>query len=93
MKLFLFFSLVFITAVFADDLQNQETVSSSKAQMFSLSPEEMLFASKLSDLNRRHFCYKFSFKERALAMMGEEAQLSPDERVEKVFSSFYGQAR
>ena len=53
------------------------------AQMFSLTSEEMVFASKLSDENRRIFCYSLSMQERkkVLLTLGE---LSPDERVEQV---------
>ena len=61
------------------------------ANMFTLSSEEMVFASKLSDSNRRLFCYKFSLKERHLAMQNSEGDLSPDQRVDQIFSSFYAQ--
>jgi hypothetical protein len=60
----------------------------SKASVFSLTPEEMVFASKLSDSNRRRFCYQFSIKERHLAMAINDSNLSEDTRVEEVFSSF-----
>ena len=83
--------LMYCMTLFAAAGQVQESNSSSNAKMFSLTPEEMLFASKLSDSNRRKFCYKFSLKERSLAMLSEEVALSPDERVEKIFASFYGQ--
>lgn len=39
-------------------------VFADQSTIFSLTPEEMVFASKLSDENRRQFCYKFSFKDR-----------------------------
>jgi hypothetical protein len=61
------------------------------ANMFTLSSEEMVFASKLSDSNRRLFCYKLSLKERRLAMQNIEGDLSPDQRVEQIFSSLYAQ--
>lgn len=93
MKFFLLLFLLCSVSFFSEEMSTQDFTPSSKSKMFSLSSEEMLFASKLSDLNRRHFCYKFSFKERALAMMGDEDHLTPDECVEKVFSSFYGQVK
>ncbi|MES2200505.1 MAG: hypothetical protein V4489_10130 [Chlamydiota bacterium] len=40
--------------------------------LFSLTAEEMVFASKLSDENRHLFCYKLSLKERLTCL--EEAQ-------------------
>lgn len=36
----------------------------NQTAIFSLTAEEMVFASKLSDENRRQFCYKLSPKER-----------------------------
>lgn len=68
-----------------------EPTSSSKAKAFSLTSEEMVFASKLSDLNRRRFCYQFSMKERNLAMQATDGALSADARVEQVFASLYAQ--
>ncbi len=53
----------------------------SSKEAFSLTPEEMVFVSKLSDENRKKFCYQFSSEERILAMQEE---LSPDESVEKI---------
>ena len=44
----------------------------NQAELFSLTPEEMVFASKLSDENRRQFCYKLNLKERLVCL--EEAQ-------------------
>ncbi len=64
-----------------------ELQTSSKAKAFSLTSEEMVFAAKLSDVNRRRFCYQFSMKERNLAMQTTEPSLSADARVEEVFSS------
>jgi hypothetical protein len=71
--------------------QTAEPVSFPNANMFSLSSEEMVFASKLSDSNRRLFSYKFSVKERHLAMQNSEGDLSPDQRVDQIFSSLYAQ--
>lgn len=68
-----------------------EEKSFSSSKMFSLSSKEMLFASKLSDVNRRHFCYDFSFKERSLAMQADDS-LSPNQRVEQVYFSLHAQS-
>jgi hypothetical protein len=65
-----------------------ESRASSKAKVFSLTTEEMVFASKLSDANRRRFCYQFSMKERQLAMQAAAPSLSADASVEDIFSSF-----
>lgn len=69
--------------------QSAEVEAFPSANMFTLSSEEMVFASKLSDSNRRLFCYKFSVKERHLAMQNSEGDLSPDQRVDQIFSSLY----
>ncbi len=69
----------------------KEPISFSKAKMFSLSSEEMVFASKLSDENRRRFCYTFTVKERSLSMRGDDLTLLPDQKVEQVFSTLYAQ--
>jgi hypothetical protein len=69
----------------------RELNSFSKAKMFSLSSEEMVFASKLSDENRHRFCYTFSVKERSLAMKGNDLAVLPDQKVEQVFTSLYAQ--
>ncbi|MBS0627167.1 MAG: hypothetical protein JSS09_03025 [Verrucomicrobia bacterium] len=52
-KVSIYFLTLFSLSVFAN-----------QAAVFSLTAEEMVFASKLSDENRRQFCYKFSPKER-----------------------------
>jgi len=69
----------------------KEPISFSKAKMFCLSSEEMVFASKLSDENRHRFCYAFSVKERNLSMKGGDLALPPDQKVEQIFSSLYAQ--
>lgn len=51
-------------------------------QMFSMTPEEMVFAAKLSDENRRFFCYQLSAKERLICM--EQTSNTADESVEKL---------
>gem|GEM_PF-5379241 len=61
----------------------EETLSPGGA-LFSLTANEMVFASKLSDENRHTFCYKFSAKERiaCIAKLDKETNLtSPDEIV------------
>ena len=87
MKYLVYFSciLCFMKGVSA------ETDSIPTAKMFSLSSEEMVFASKLSDANRRRFCYTFSMKERSLVMQDSSPSLSPDQKVDQVFSSLYAQ--
>jgi hypothetical protein len=67
---------------FASSLSFALSEPSSQAQSFSLTTEEMVFASKLSDEKRHLFCYRFSPRERALAMSQKE--LSPDERISYV---------
>ena len=75
-----------ILLLVASGLQATEReVSFSKSQVFSLTPEEMVFASKLSDENRRTFCYTFSWQERATALQGAK-EFSPNESVDKVIT-------
>ncbi len=81
--LFCLFSILYLIPSSAT-----EEASFPSAKLFSLSSKEMVFASKLSDVNRRRFCYSFSIKERSLAMQADDA-LSPDQKVEEVYSSFY----
>ncbi len=56
-----------------------------KSQVFSLTPEEMVFASKLSDENRHKFCYTFSMQERVVTLQASK-ESSPNESVEKVIA-------
>lgn len=63
------------------------SVFANQVAVFSLTAEEMVFASKLSDENRRQFCYKLSPKERLHCL--EEAQkkdltFSYDQIVEQI---------
>ncbi len=53
-------------------------------ESFSFSPEELVFASKLSDVNRHKFCYIFTQEERSLAFSNAK-KVSPDESVETIF--------
>lgn len=66
--------------------QEQQAPSGAVPSMsvFSLTAEEMVFASKLSDENRRLFCYQFSCKERMLCLAEKQAKadLSHDEVVQ-----------
>jgi len=51
----------------------------SAGALQDLTVEEMVFASKLSDVNRRRFCYEFSQEERAVCMQElQEDQSNPD---------------
>ncbi|MBX9924421.1 MAG: hypothetical protein K2Y01_09955 [Rhabdochlamydiaceae bacterium] len=86
MKFFLLSCYSACLLAFASPLFS-ESRASSKAKVFSLTSEEMVFASKLSDVNRRRFCYQFSIKERTLAMQTIDSDLTADARVEEVFSS------
>lgn len=56
------------------------------ASVFSLTADEMVFASKLTDENRRQFCYKFSAKERLLCLnqVKKDDSFSPDQIVQQV---------
>lgn len=51
---------------------------------FSFSPEEMAFSAKLSDQNRKKFCFEFSPQQRLQVMLDRSSYLSPDERVEMI---------
>ena len=73
--------IVYPVIIFSAEMEDR--ASSSNAKAFVLTSQEMVFASKLSDENRRKFCYVFSSEERALALV-EAKSLSPDESVEKV---------
>ncbi len=62
----------------------EEALQDSHFQSLAMTTEEMVFASKLSDANRRRFCYQFSTKERlAVIESAKSAQLTADEAVEK----------
>jgi hypothetical protein len=82
MKVVLFFISFLPMALIA---QEQESLSGIAPSMsvFSLTAEEMVFASKLSDENRRRFCYQFSSKERLFCLSEKHAksELSHDEIV------------
>ncbi len=80
-----------LSVFFVMKVEAKEQNPFPSAKMFSLSSDEMVFASKLSDANRRRFCYTFSVKERTLAMQSSDASLSPDQRVDELFSSLYAQ--
>ena len=67
---------------------------SSRESVFSITPEQMVFASKLSDPYRKLYCYHFSMLERQEALekwrseldsISMVAQSSPDESVQAVF--------
>ena len=61
MKLtFLFIASILLTSIRADYL--------SRDAVFSMTPEQMVFASKLNDYNRRVYCHKFSVKEKQEAI-------------------------
>ena len=71
-----------MTVVYSKELP--ASVSEQNAKMFSMTPEEMIFASKLTDENRRLFCYQFSEKERLMSMESfKEASLTADQAVQQ----------
>ena len=85
MKLCVFLAFVFLSlGAFA-----KEPLSLSRSKMLTLSTEEMVFASKLSDENRYRFCYSFSVKERTRAMLSFDSSVPPNERVENLFTALY----
>jgi hypothetical protein len=59
---------------------------------FSISPEQMVFASKLSEPYRKMYCYKFSMIERQEALEewkeakkgGDDQGFSPDDAVKMI---------
>ena len=82
---FLFFS----TAAMAED--------SAREDLFTITPEQMVFASKLSDLSRKIYCHQFSMTERQeaieewkISQQDEEmTALSPDEAVQDIADLYY----
>ncbi|MBM3207295.1 MAG: hypothetical protein FJZ57_01640 [Chlamydiae bacterium] len=68
----LFLASILLTSVRADYL--------SRDAVFSMTPEQMVFASKLNDSNRRVYCHKFSVKERQEAI--EQWKLKMDDSFE-----------
>ena len=97
MKNFRLFVLGCISLQAAAFCQDREKLNE---RLFSITPDEMVFASKLSDENRRLFCYKFSINERQIALQrweemqdvndieAESASSTPDDAVEDVFDDF-----
>jgi hypothetical protein len=83
MRFFIAFTLLLAASNIHASLEDN---APSKSQVFSLTPEEMVFASKLSDENRHKFCYAFSLQERVLALQ-ESKEISPNESVEKVIAT------
>lgn len=66
--------------------------------LFSITPEQMVFASKLSEPSRRLYCHKFSLVQRQEALEewkigqddgSETAYLSPDEAVRGIAEYYY----
>lgn len=66
--------------------------------LFSITPEQMVFASKLSEPSRRLYCHKFSMVQRQEALdewkIGQEdgsetAYLSPDEAVQGIAEYYF----
>jgi hypothetical protein len=65
---------------------------SAREDLFTITPEQMVFASKLSDVSRKVYCHQFSMTERQQALeewkmsLEEEeiADLSPDEAVQDI---------
>jgi hypothetical protein len=64
--------------------------SFSDEGLFSVTPEQMVFASKLTDSNRKMFCHQFSMRERqkAVDLWHDEIEpYSPDEAVISILQS------
>jgi hypothetical protein len=69
-----------------------EPVTSSQETLFSVTPEQMVFAAKLSESYRKLYCHKFSTIERQEALDhwkessndDEYEELSPDQAVRLV---------
>ena len=55
-------------------------------ELMSLTPEEMVFASKLTDGNRKTFCSVFSAEEREASLDAAE-EVTPDQSVEQILFS------
>jgi len=89
MKVGLFFISFLPMVLVAQEQQFPSGIAPSMS-VFSLTAEEMVFASKLSDENRRLFCYQFSSKERLLCLAEKQgkADLSHDEVVQLFQESF-----
>ena len=89
MKIALFFISFLPMVLVAQETEGLSSIAPS-VSVFSLTAEEMVFASKLSDENRRRFCYQFSSKDRlqCLAEKQGKIDLSHDEIVELLEKSF-----
>lgn len=77
-----FFALFLYPFILSASQEENRTLPNNP-KMFTLTSEEMVFASKLSDENRHKFCYTFSPEERKEALV-EAKNLSPNESIEKV---------
>ena len=55
-------------------------------ELMSLTPEEMVFASKLTEGNRKTFCFVFSAEEREASLDAAE-EVTPDQSVEQILFS------
>jgi hypothetical protein len=71
---------------------------STREGLFSITPEQMVFASKLSESYRKIYCHKFSMVQRQEALeewktgqedSSETAYISPDEAVEGIAEYYY----
>ncbi|MCX6990416.1 MAG: hypothetical protein NTX49_05070 [Chlamydiae bacterium] len=70
---------------------------SAREDLFTITPEQMVFASKLGDASRKIYCHQFSMTERQEAIeewklsLDEEemAALSPDEAVQDIADLYY----
>jgi hypothetical protein len=88
MKHWLLFSICAFCSTFIECAETQEVSSGKNVKMFSMTPEEMVFASKLNDENRRRFCYQLSTKERLMAMkQAQESAQNADSVLEAFFQN------
>ena len=69
---------------------------SAREDLFTITPEQMVFASKLGDVSRKIYCHQFSMTERQeaieewkMSLEEEMAALSPDEAVQDIADLYY----
>ncbi len=76
--LFVLISIFSLTGIKAD--------YSGRDAIFNMTPEQMVFASKLNDNNRRVYCHKFTLKQRQEAIERWKSQQESSLNDEIVFS-------
>ncbi len=81
--MFQYLIILFICVVSCSLYAEQESSSADSKNLFTMTPEEMVFAAKLNDQNRKLFCYSFSFKQRqeAIRIMQEMSAHEPENAI------------